>query len=159
MQFPEPVIQSLPDKILVGMSLDMSVAEDKTGLLWGSFMPHRKTIKNASSEDLYSLQLYPAGYFDRFDPTAVFTKWAAAEVQTAMHVPNGMEVLKLPGGKYAVFQYKGMPGNPAIFQYIYGEWIDGSGFELDERPHFELLGHNYRPGSPDSEEELWIPIR
>ena len=141
------------------MNMDMSVAEDKTRLLWASFMPQRKEIKYASSKDLYSLQLYPAGYFDRFDPTAVFTKWAAAEVQTEKDVPNGMEVLKLPGGNYAVFQYKGMPGNPAIFHYIYGEWINRSGFELDQRPHFELLGKHYRTGSNESEEEIWIPIR
>ena len=69
MQLPEAVIRSLPDKILVGMNLDMSVAENKTAQLWGSFMPHRKAIAHAVSDDLYSLQIYPAGYFDRFDPT------------------------------------------------------------------------------------------
>jgi AraC family transcriptional regulator len=30
---------------------------------------------------------------------------------------------------------------------------------LDDRPHFEILGDKYKNGDPDSEEEIWIPIK
>jgi AraC family transcriptional regulator len=30
---------------------------------------------------------------------------------------------------------------------------------LDNRPHFEILGEKYKQGSPDSEEEIWIPVK
>jgi len=30
---------------------------------------------------------------------------------------------------------------------------------LDDRPHFEVLGDKYKNADPDSEEEIWIPIR
>jgi AraC family transcriptional regulator len=46
----------------------------------------------------------------------------------------------------------------AIFQYIYSTWLPASGYALDNRPHFELLGEKYKQGSPHSEEEIWIPI-
>ena len=75
-------------------------------------------------------------------------------------VPEGMEALELPGGRYAVFYYKGNPANgDAVFKYIFMEWLPASGYVLDDRPHFEVLGPKYQNGSDDSEEEIWIPIK
>jgi AraC family transcriptional regulator len=34
-----------------------------------------------------------------------------------------------------------------------------SAYDLDNRPHFEILGEKYKNESPDSEEELWIPVK
>ena len=159
MPFIQPEIRSFPGKVLVGIHQDMSVADNQTLSLWRRFMGRRHEIENQVSDELYSLQLYPTGYFQRFDPTAVFTKWAALEVSTTENIPGNMHVFDLASGLYAVFHYKGMPGNPEIFQYIYGEWLQGSGYMLDQRPHFEILGRHYKPDHPDSEEEIWIPIR
>jgi AraC family transcriptional regulator len=30
---------------------------------------------------------------------------------------------------------------------------------LDNKPHFEIMGDQYKNEDPDSEEELWIPIK
>jgi AraC family transcriptional regulator len=46
-----------------------------------------------------------------------------------------------------------------IFQYIFETWLPNSGYLLDNRPHFEILGAKYKNEDPDSEEELWIPIK
>ena len=45
------------------------------------------------------------------------------------------------------------------FRYILGEWMRDSDYDLDNRPHFEILGEKYKNGSPDSEEEIWIPVK
>jgi AraC family transcriptional regulator len=37
--------------------------------------------------------------------------------------------------------------------------LPASGYELDDRPHFEILGERYKNNDPDSEEELWFPVR
>jgi AraC family transcriptional regulator len=63
----------------------------------------------------------------------------------------------LPGGLFAVFSHKGP--DSSIFQYIYTQWLPQSGYVLDNRPHFEKLPSGYIPGHPDSEEEIYIPIR
>ena len=34
-----------------------------------------------------------------------------------------------------------------------------SDYKPDDRPHFELLGAKYKNDDPDSEEEIWIPIK
>lgn len=139
------------------MKLIMSFADDKTGQLWQRFMPRRKEIRNNMTTDLISLQIYPPG-FD-FSPNTQFEKWAAIEVSDFEHVPDGMESLLLPEGLYAVFHYKGSSMDTRIFQYIFGEWLPKSGYQLNNRPHFEVLGEKYKNASPDSEEEIWIPVK
>jgi AraC family transcriptional regulator len=153
----QPTITTLTEKKLVGKHLTLSLANNLTGQLWGSFMPRRREVQHIVGTDLYSLQVYPAGYFERFAPQNEFVKWAAVEVADLENIPEGMEGFTLPGGLYAMFPHRGM--DTAIFQYIYAEWLPQSGYLLDERPHFELLGEKYKQGSPDSEEEIWVPIR
>jgi AraC family transcriptional regulator len=153
----QPSLKTIPSKKLVGMKLVMSFADNKTGQLWQRFMPKRNEIRNNLTTDLISLQIYLPG-FD-FSPNTQFEKWAAIEVSDFEHVPDGMESLLLPEGLYAVFHYKGSSMDTRIFQYIFGEWLPKSGYQLDNRPHFEVLGAKYKNASPDSEEEIWIPVK
>ena len=155
----EPRIESIKTKKLIGMSAKMSVANNKTVSLWARFMPRRLEIKNVLNPNLFSLQQYDEDYFKKFDPHRSFVKWATVEVSRTDDIPSDMHLFELPKGKYAVFHYKGIPGNPEIFHYIYGQWLPKSGYVLDNRPHFEVLGPNYKRDSADSEEEIWIPVR
>lgn len=152
-------IEHLHEKKLVGKNRSMSFADNTTAELWRSFMPHRKEIQNALSSDLYSMQVYPPLFFERFNPSAAFEKRAALEVRDFDAVPDGMEAFVLPAGTYAVFLYKGPAGSPVPFQYILQTWLPQSGYALDARPHFELLGEKYKNNDADSEEEIWIPVR
>ncbi|MCG2612219.1 GyrI-like domain-containing protein [Flavobacterium sp. SM15] len=157
---PTPKIVQLTQKKLVGKRLFMSFANNKTAELWRSFMPERKQILNTLTNQLYSLQDYPFNFFSEFSPETVFEKWAAIEVTDFENLPQDMESLLLPAGLYAVFQYKGKPEEATdFFNYIFQEWLPASEYLLDERPHFEVLGEKYRNDSPDSEEEVWIPVR
>jgi AraC family transcriptional regulator len=155
----EPRIETLAEKKLIGKKLIMSLAGNRTPELWRSFMPKRKQIPNPVGSELYSIQVYDHSYFDNFNPGKVFEKWAAIEVPSFDIVPHEMETFILPGGLYAVFLYKGLSTDTSIFQYIYAIWLPGSNYLLDNRPHFEVLGEKYKNGNPDSEEEIWIPIK
>lgn len=155
-----PTIKTIADKKLIGKRLLMSFANNITGELWKSFMPHRKEIINAVSPDLYSMQLYAPGFFDAFDIHTEFEKWATLEVTDLTNIPTDMEPFTLPGGLYAVFDYKGRSSDGAsVFQYILGTWLPNSEYALDQRPHFEILGEKYKNDDPDSEEEIWIPVK
>ena len=155
----EPRIQTLSEKKLVGQSLAMSIADYKVGELWRSFMPRKKEITNILTNDLISLAIYESTYFADFKPTNEFERWAAVEVADFDNVPNEMETFLLQSGLYAVFDYKGLNTDKSIFQYIFGAWLPGSDYILDDRPHFEVLGEKYKNNDPTSEEEIWIPIR
>jgi len=154
-----PRIEVLKEKKLIGMRMKMSLAQNKTGELWKSFQPRRREIVNGIKPEMISMQVYQQSYFTNFNPTNEFEKWAAVEVSNVEDVPSDMETFILAGGLYAVFDYKGSSNDTSIFQYIFGTWLPNSGYLLDDRPHFEVLGEKYRNNDPESEEEIWIPIK
>lgn len=156
-----PRIEMLSDKKLIGKRLKMSLTNDRTYELWHSFMPHRKEIKDNLSTDLFNLKVYdPAYNFRHFNLDAEFEKWAAMEVSDFDTIPENMEGFTLPGGLYAVFTHKGgAERGPQTFGYIFFTWLPNSEYEMDLRPHFDLLGEKYKKDDPDSEEEIWVPIK
>ena len=154
----EPKIIELKEKHLIGISTNMSIANNKTKQLWGNFIPRVKEIKHRVNTDKISLQEYPVDYFQVFNPTKEFTKWATVEVSSFDNIPNGMNSFILKSGIYAVFHYKGSSDDTSIFQYIFSEWIPKSKYRIDNRPHFEVLGKKYVDSNSNSEEEIWIPI-
>lgn len=157
----KPKIETLPEKKLIGKHLKMSLSENRTFELWRSFMPLRKEIKNSVTNDLVSLQIYDSSFdFKNFNPNLEFEKWAAVEVSDFDSIPDGMEPYTVSGGLYAVFIHKGTASTGSkTFQYIFDTWLPKSEYELDNREHFEILGKKYKNEDPDSEEEIWIPIK
>jgi len=155
----EPRVKTLKGKKLVGKRLTMSLSDNKTGELWRSFMPRREEIANNVSNDLISMRIYNTNYFTGFNPANDFEKWATIEVIDFDNVPKDMDTYILGGGLYAVFDYKGSSTDSSIFQYIFETWLPNSDYLLDNRPHFEVLGAKYKNADPDSEEEIWIPVR
>jgi AraC family transcriptional regulator len=157
----EPKLQTCAEKKIIGVRISMTMAQNRTFELWQSFMPHKKEIRNAVGTDLISLQVYESpAYFEKFNPHTSFEKWAAIEVSDFSFVPSGMETFVLPAGLYAVFLYKGSISDAApFFQKLFGDWLPSSGYALDNRPHFELLGTKYKNNDPNSEEEIWIPVK
>lgn len=155
-----PSITSITAKKLVGLSVTMSFADNKTGLLWRTFMPKRNEIQNTINNDLYSLQLYPSTIIESgFTLDMVFEKWALKEVSSFDTIPEGMQSFVLPTGLYAVFHYKGLSTDTTIFDFIFNTWLPQSAYVLDNRPHFEILGDLYKNNDPASEEDVYIPIK
>jgi len=154
----EPRIETLPEKKLIGKRMTMSLSDNKTGELWRSFMPRRREIQNSLTSELFSMQVYNRP-LDLGNMNQEFEKWAAVEVADFDAIPDGMETFVLTSGLYAVFHYKGSSTDTEIFRYIFGTWLPGSNYVLDNRPHFEILGDKYKNADPNSEEDIWIPIK
>ena len=155
----EPRIESSNEKKFAGKRLTMSFADNLTRELWQSFMPVRGEIANVVGTELYSMEVYPPGFFEAFDPNIKFEKWAAVEVTSFDNLPEGLETLTAPAGLYAVFLHRG-PASEAIitYTYIFQTWLPASEYRLDNRPHFAVMGEKYKNEEPDSEEEIWIPV-
>ncbi|MBO0341844.1 GyrI-like domain-containing protein [Flagellimonas profundi] len=156
-----PRIQTLPAMLLVGKKSITSFANNNTFELWQSFSPRKKEINHAIHSGLYAVEIYPTTtFFQNFDPTREFQKWAAISVSKIDKIPEGMQSLTVPEGLYAVFPYKGKPSEAMeTFRYIYGDWLPNSEYEMDRRPYFALMGDKYKGEHPESEEEFWVPIK
>ena len=153
-----PTIKIFPTTKFIGKNLSFTYADYRAFEIWSSFMPKRKEIQNAIGSELYNIQINPDN-FD-FQPNTPFVKWAAVAVTSFDFIPDDMESLEIEEGLYAVFNYKGDQSNvAAFFNSIYTEWLPSSGYQLDTSPQFEILGEKYKNGSPESEEEIWIPIK
>lgn len=149
----------LKEKKLLGKNIEMSFAENKTFELWRSFMPIKNKIEKITNQYLYSVEEYGEDFFKQFNPLRTFKKWAAVEVD-AFSENSDFEELLIPTGLYAVFLHKGPASEgPKTYNYIFNEWIPKSEYEIDLRSHFALMGEKYKNDSPDSEEEIWIPIK
>ncbi len=157
----EPRIETLSEKKLIGKKISMSFAENKTVELWKGFMPRRKEIKNNLTTELFSLQVYNKSFdFKKFNQDLLFEKWAAIEVEDFNTIPDKMECFTLNTGLYAIFIHKGAASTgEKTFKYIFETWLPKSDYYLDDRPHFEILGAKYKNEDPESEEEIWIPIK
>lgn len=154
-----PRIEQIGEKKLIGKRLIMSLVDNKTAELWRSFMPRRKEITNNLTNEMIAMQVYEPSHFEAFNPNNKFEKWATVEVTNFEIVPDGLETFTLLGGLYAVFDYKGLSTDTRIFQFIFENWLPNSAYDLDNRPHFEVLGDKYSNNDPSSEEEIWIPIQ
>ncbi len=153
-----PTIKTFPKTKFIGKKLSFTYADYRAFELWSSFMPRRKEIQNAIGSELYNIQINPDN-FD-FQPNTPFIKWAAVAVSSFENIPNGMETLAIQEGLYAVFNYKGDQANvAAFFNSIYAEWLPNSDYELGNHPQFEILGEKYKNNDPNSEEEIWIPVK
>ena len=157
----EPKITTIAEIKLIASKFEMSFAEDQTEQLWRKFSPTIKNIPNKKNHLKYSVQIFPnTNFFKDFNPKTTFKKYAAVEADISKNLPKNLEVLTIPAGLYAIFTYIGKPSEAEkTFYYIHYQWLKESGFELDERPHFAIMGDKYIGEHPDSEEELFIPIR
>lgn len=151
-------IDILTSKKLVGCRVLTSLNNDKTYLAWRSFMSGRKVVQHQVNSVLISLSIYDPDYFLDINIDSAFEMLAAVEVSQYENIPEGMETFDLPGGLYAVFDYKGSSTGTAIYYHILNDWLPVSRYKLDDRPHFQILGENNRNNEPDSEAEIWIPI-
>lgn len=154
-------IDRIKRKTLVGKYQSMSYIDNKTSSLWQSFMKDRQLIHNRVDKNYYSMQVYTTPFkYENFSPSQVFTKWAAVEVSEANSIPSGMETYVLEGGLYAVFDHIGPASDfGKSMHFIFKIWLPQSGYEVDNREHFEILEEGYNPMDEKAREEIWIPIK
>lgn len=154
-----PRMVTFTKKTFMGKSMPMSMADNKTGLLWRIFMPTKRCL-DAVDHLLYSIEVYDGlRSLKNFNEHTTFVKWAAVEVGQSHYESIEFDKLVIRAGLYAVFDYK---GNVKDGVYAYGqimkEWLPSSEYRLDNRPHFAVMGEKYNKTN-HSEEEIWIPVK
>ncbi|XLS28798.1 GyrI-like domain-containing protein [Flavobacteriaceae bacterium M23B6Z8] len=134
---------------------------NKARKLWSTFMPRKNEIENPLNSSFLSIQVYPEGFdITDFTPETEFTTRAGIEIKKVSAIPEGMELFIIPEGTYAVFEHRGSTKEfHKTASFIFEEWLPASDYDLDDRPHFELLDDRYLgPDHSDSIEDIYIPI-
>lgn len=159
----KPKIKQVEEFTVVGMEKTVTL---KTNYLitelWGEFGPRIGEIKNRiGSEHFEVCKPLEEGKKERFTEDSEFTEVASVKVSRVEDLPEGMTSVTVPGGKYAVFTHKGKSMEiKNTYEYIWGKWIPSTDVEVDLRYDFELYDERFLgPENPDSEMEIYIPIK
>lgn len=153
-------IEFLSQKKLIGKQQIMSFSNHNPQELWSRFMPLKKNITNSIGTELYSIEVYPDFYFEKYNPESTFTKWAAVAVEDFENIPENLETIVFPEGLYAIFTHIGLQAEAVkTYTEIFTIWLPNSTYKLDNRPHFAVMGEKYKHNDSTSQEEIWIPIK
>ena len=160
----EPRITTLPERHFVGMGSNFIcvLSKDRNNhvvipALWDKYLQRRGEITTRERTD-YGLCLAvpedrPRAHDDEYHYIA------CAEVEEPGDVPEGMEAMTVPEGRFAVFTHKGsLESLGATYRSIFGQWMPQSGMRLRDAPDIEIYDHRFNPSSPDSEMDICIPV-
>ena len=149
-------IVQVSEIFVVGISVNMQRHEThKIKTLWQQFSPIKGEITNLVNGKSIAMQNFILG--ETGEPNKDFNMWACAEVSNLSDVPSAMKGFIIPKGEYIKVLHKGMDAGKT-YQRIMTEWLPNSGYAIDDRPHFQVMGDKYKNGSPDSEEDFYIPV-
>jgi AraC family transcriptional regulator len=86
---------------------------------------------------------------------------AAVVVPPGFRADGEVNLLEVPGGKYAVSHFVGKPWEiGAVYDRIFAEWLPGSGYQPDDRLIFELYrGQAYDAASGTFTCDVCAPVR
>lgn len=142
---------------VVGISIVMKQHEThKIRAIWQQFSPRKNEITNLLNNTSIAMQIFSVN--ENGEPEDSFNMWACVEVSELSEIPNGMEGFTIPKGEYLKVLHKGMNAGDT-YQKIMSDWLPNSGYVIDDRPHFQVMGEKYKNGSPDSEEDFFLPIK
>ena len=148
-----PTILTIAEKKLIGIKSKMYRHEHQNiPVLWKQFMPRVKAIENRVNTEYIALQEYISPHVK--DP---FDIWASVEVSDHNTIPEHMQPFTIASGLYAIFVHKGMDAGKT-YKMILEDWLPQSEYQIDSRPHFQVMGERYSNGSADSEEDFYVPI-
>jgi AraC family transcriptional regulator len=81
-------------------------------------------------------------------------------VRNLNEIPVTLFAKTLPAAKYAVFHVTGnLSKIGEMFQYAYMQWLPSSDYEVAYPFDFEWYGEDFKGDVPESEVDLYIPIR
>lgn len=149
----EPQIVDQPGFIVIGMHYHGRNEQNEIFQMWqalGARMPEIPQVINP--EIAYGLS-------DNVDhDTGEFDYVAGLEVREGTALPEGMVQWEVAGGTYAVFPCT-LPTLGEVFDAVYSTWLPKSGYQRADGPEVERYDEHFDPQDPDSQLEVFIPIR
>lgn len=149
----EPKIVIRPAFTVVGVRYHGKNENNEIPQMWEAFGPRMHEVKQVINPQVCY------GISDNMDEdTHEFDYIAGCEVASAADIPEGMVSWVVPAGTYAIFTTT-LPRVGQTFQHAYHTWMPQSGYQGTGGPDFELYDEQFDPRDPQSEFDLYIPIK
>ena len=147
---------------IVGMLERINLPENTIPQLWDKFTKRENEIKSVIGKGAYGI----AENMSESSEGTSFDEIVGLEVSSFEEIPEGMITKVIKPQKYAVFTHKGelfeKDGSSNLhksYDYIYSKLLPASGYEVDGEFNFEYYDERFIWGSPESEMDIYIPIR
>jgi AraC family transcriptional regulator len=148
----EPRIVTQPAFEVVGLEIETSPKSPEIPALWGRFAARMSEIADAIDPQI------GYGVIARFDrERSRLSYLAGVAVKSAAHPPQGMVMVGIPGGEYAVFE-SSLTVIGATFDHIFGVWLPQAPYRLGSGPYYERYGETFDPEDPTSLVTIHIPV-
>ena len=129
--------------------------------LWHKLHRIKDRLPNRICMDyLVGLNDYSKNFsFEERQPS--FDYYASVEVSVLKQIPNRMQAITLPAGKYAVFTFRGKSQDSLqpVVEYIYKVWFPQSTCQLNEQAQYDFARYGEQMDEKgQSNIAVWIPI-
>jgi len=124
---------------------------------WKNFFTLKDKLPETVDNCIYGLY-YPG---EKFDPNSMqgHNYLVGMEVKKTVELPEGLKLVKAPGGYFAVFDHVGSVKNIGeTYEYIFGEWLATSGEVPLGSEMFERYDERFKEESVASVIEIWVPV-
>jgi len=149
----EPRIVDRAAFTVIGMKYHGRNENNEIPRMWEALGPRVGEIRNRVDDDVaYGISA------NMDETTGAFDYIAGFAVSSGEEIPEGMVRFDVPGGKYAVFRTT-LPRLGETFTHAYRTWVPQSDYELAGTPDFEEYGEAFDPNNPESEFDVYVPIR
>lgn len=137
---------------VVGMDYHGSNPEEVMAL-WEEFVPRIREIPGVEMDD----DAY--GVLPEYDEiSGEFSYLACVESDMTDPLPEGMVMLSIPGGEYAVFTFPFVLLDK-IYDYAYGEWLPGSAYTHGEGYDLEYYPADFIPSEEGILMQLFVSVK
>ncbi len=153
-ELESPTIKEMPELNLVGLVSQFHCSSpDGIPRQWERLARQSMPIPGQVNATAY-------GACFNFDPEGNFDYLSGYEVKPGSPLPEGLQALKVPANRYAIFTQKGhIAGIQGVFAAIWSQWLPESGFEAAEAPTIERYGKEFNPQTGLGGYQIWLPIR
>lgn len=155
----EVKILEKPALKVIGMKVITTQANNTIPQLWDRFNPRCQEIQNIAEKGVCVGVCLSVETKD-FDENTKFAYIAGMIVENFDQVPEGMETVEILPQKYAVSTHRGsLDKLHDTYHYLYGEWLKNSEYEFSPSAEIEWYDHRFKFNSPDSEFDIYIPVK
>ena len=155
-------IKEIGEIVIAGKKYLEVIPEDKNVDLMSAWMNFFEDIKDNFDMKIYKDCFGLSENMKMIDGKVAMDYVICMRKESFDKVPEGFVTETIPGGKYAVYTYKGKIEEEKMSQFwndIYSKWLAEEKLEPITTHAFEYYDHRWQDDSDDSELDIYVPIK